>query len=310
MLLVILIVLAVLCFHQRHLAKHISAQNASLKEMTNGLIVSIPIGHYDNPPDAEVSGFFPNLPVERDAKNMKSLADFLKYTYMTSEGKLSWTESEVMDFMRNKVGQEFFNVEGAANYDGLIVSVSGHGVRDHIVTSDGKLIERTSIHRCISNEYPKIREFPRIFLFDACDGAGDRKATIPVMQRVESDSDDEEKGDLPKTAEFVKNTELEDVQKNNEWTRTSKNPDYNLISIHASNPGFVAKMNNSEEVGSYLTYFFVKYLKRYIEGGNNGGLGAIMDKIEKTLHDSGKQQIRTEFFTQTRNLRIEKNVFA
>ena len=69
-------------------------------------------------------------------------------------------------------------------------------------------------------------------------------------------------------------------------------------------------MNNSEEVGSYLTYFFVKNLKRNINGGNTKGLSDVMDEIEKLLHDAGKQQIRTEFFTQTRKLRIEKNVLA
>ena len=107
---------------------------------------------------------------------------------------------------------------------------------------------------------------------------------------------------------YDKQTELEDVQKEDEWTKSTMNPDYNLIAVHASNPGFVAKMNKSEEVGSYLTYFIAKKLQRNVQNGNVMGLGDTMDEIEVLLHDSGKQQIRTEFFTQTRKLRVEKNV--
>ena len=241
---------------------------------------------------------------------------------MTIQGKLSWTEQEVMDFMRNKVIDEYFDVEGNAKYDGLIVSLSGHGVRNHIVSSDGKLIDRTSIHRCISNQNAGIRMFPRIFIFDACDGAGKQTNTIGSMPSMDSLSsgtsaegstvqinEEKDKGDAQKGTDIGKQTQLEDVQRDDEWTPSSKNPDYNLIAVHASNPGFVAKMNKSEDVGSYLTYFFAKQLRRNVESGDGKGLGDLMDEIETLLHDNGKQLIRTEFFTQTRKLRIEKNVF-
>ena len=314
----ILIALGAVCFSQRKLAKQVNS--ATAKQMRNGLIVSIPIGIYDNSKNSEVNGYFTNLPVERDAKNMKNLSDFLNYQFMAMEGKLRWTENEIMDFMKNKVGEEFFDEKGSPKYDGLIVSFSGHGVRNHIVSSDGKVIDRTSIHRCISNQFPKIRQFPRIFIFDACDGAGDRRKTVTKCERVDSQSfsdtevvydEEKDKGDTPKSTDIGKQTQLEDVQRADEWTTSTKNPDYNLIAVHASNSGFVAKMNSkSEEVGSYLTYFFVKNLKRHVNGGSTKELGDVMDEIEELLHDAGKQQIRTEFFTQTRKLRIEKNVLS
>ena len=305
----VLMALAVICYSQRKLARQVS--NAGAKEMTNGLVVAIPIGHYERYCN------FTNLPVDRDAKNMKELAEYLEYNFLTIDGKLNWTEKEVMDFMQNRVCQEFFDEAGNPKYDGLIVSLSGHGVRNHIVTSDGKRIDRTSIHRCISNQRPKIREFPRIFIFDACDGAGDRRASVHRMEKIDSESEsdgymteNDKKVDMQKSADIAKHTELEDVQKDDDWTKSSKNPDYNLIAVHASNAGFVAKMHSAEEVGSYLTYFFTKTLRRYIDDGKTDGLGVMMDEIEKKLHDAGKQQIRTEFFTETRKLRIEKNVFA
>ena len=311
----ILVALGVICFSQRKLATEV--RNANAKEMRNGLIVSIPIGHYDNSENSEVNGYFTNLAVDRDARNMKNLSDFLNYKFMTIDDKLRWTESEIMDFMKNKVGEEFFDEKGSPKYDGLIVSFSGHGVRNHIVSSDGKVIDRTSIHRCISNQFPKIRQFPRIFIFDACDGAGDRRDTVDKPERVDSQSfndtvivydEEKDKGDTQKGTDIDKQTQLEDVQRDDEWTKSTKNPDYNLIAVHASNPGFVAKMNKSEEVGSYLTYFIAKKLQRNVQNGNVMGLGDTMDEIETLLHDAGKQQIRTEFFTQTRKLRIEKNV--
>ena len=86
----------------------------------------------------------------------------------------------------------------------------------------------------------------------------------------------------------------------------SRNP-IPLITVHASNPGFVAKMNTSEEVGSYLTYFFAKKVTENAKKGQNKELADIMDEIEMKLHDTGKQQIRMEFFTQTRKLRIKRN---
>merc|ERR1712003_280157 len=47
----------------------------------------------------------------------------------------------------------------------------------HIVTSDYMLIEKTIIHRLISSDYPEIREIPRIFIFDCCDGTGNQELT-------------------------------------------------------------------------------------------------------------------------------------
>ena len=109
-------------------------------EMRNGLIVSIPIGHYDpDPLDPEIPGKLKDLTVENDAVNLRNLATFLEYKFMTIDDKLSWKEQEVMAFLKEKVGAEFFDDEGVAKYDGLIVSMSCHGVRNHIVTSDYKV---------------------------------------------------------------------------------------------------------------------------------------------------------------------------
>ena len=314
----LLIFIGIAVIYYLHTKLEDQVHHADGKVIENGMFVSIPIGIYDNPDDSKMT--FPNLPVERDAQKLKDLAIFFQYKFLTIHRKFKWTEDEVIDFMKNKVGPAFFDESGNPKYDGLIVSFSGHGVRNHIVTSDGKLIDRTSLHRIISNKYPKIREFPRIFLFDACDGAGKRRDVVNGLERVESDSeaiDELEKAAIERAAvemavatehDIVKDTDLQDVQDGNEWTTNNKNPDYNLITVHASNAGFVAKMHGDEDVGSYLSYFFVKELKQNVIDGNKKTLGQIMDFIEEELHDSGKQLIRTEFFTGTRSLKIERRV--
>ena len=76
--------LIALCHSQRRLKMRVTeVTKAGAKEMRNGLIVCIPIGQYENTKGAEIPGFFPNLPVERDAKNMKELANFLNYDFLT-----------------------------------------------------------------------------------------------------------------------------------------------------------------------------------------------------------------------------------
>ena len=69
--------------------------------------------------------------------------------------------------------------------------------------------------------------------------------------------------------EQVENEDMSDIGKNqsgehnsaviddlmnvkNQWTQNSKNPDYNLITIHAANAGLRAKIN--PETGSYFIF--------------------------------------------------------
>merc|ERR1712113_1362229 len=108
---------------------------------------------------------------------MKKLSAFLNYSFLPKEGKLKWTKSELMQYLMNNVADEMIGVDGKLKYDGLIVCISCHGDTDCIVTSDGELISRTDVHRSVSVKHHQIREVPRIFLFDACSGTGNRLTT-------------------------------------------------------------------------------------------------------------------------------------
>ena len=106
--------------------------------------------------------------------------------------------------------------------------------------------------------------------------------------------------------ESGKNTVLESVQNVNDWTSSTKNPDYNLVLILAANSGYQAKMRE-DEVGSYLSYLFMQRVQRNIVDHGGKGLAAIMEDIQNALHDHGRQQTVNIFNNNTRNMTIEIN---
>ena len=274
-------------------------------QIKNGLIVSIGIGEYDpKPQDSEVNGFLKNLAVSSDVENMRKFAEFLNYSFLTEENKFSWTQNEVMEYMDKNVGGQFFDDSGNAKYDGLIVCVSSHGLNDCIISSDWKMIKRTAIHRCISEIYPQIRDIPRIFLFDACDGDRDRRSTAGLEPVYSQSLDSVDAMETTKDGGGAAGTSSPSPRIS--WTSKTKNPDYNLVAVHGSTDGYVSKMKETE-VGSYLTYLFVKTVKMNIERQQGKGLAEILTDVQNALHDSGKQMIKYVCFNNTGTLRIEIN---
>ena len=264
--------------------------------MKNGMIISIGIGGYGpRPLNTEAPGLLTNLSVGTDVNNLRQFAEYLNFPFLTVNDKLSWSKAEVMTFLDEAIEHNFFDEQGKPRHDGLIVAISSHGFGNSVISSDYEMINRTEIHRSISEKYPQIRVIPRIFLFDACDGTRDRKATIDLesadIEMVESNKGDK---DI-----------VQALQMETEWTSRTKNPDFNLAVVHGANDGFVSKMQNSE-VGSYLTYCFIKMVKERIKRKARKGLSDILVEIQDTLHDKGKQMIKFNCFNYTANLRIER----
>ena len=141
-------------------------------EVRNGVIACIPIGKYDD-------SNYHQLPVRRDVQNLKKLSTFLGYKFIEIPNKEYWTKENVKDFLINEVGGKLFHKKsGDPKYDCLVVCITGHGQRHSVVTSNGEAFDRSDIHRCISLAYPKIRDIPRIFIFDACAGGSKRRDTV------------------------------------------------------------------------------------------------------------------------------------
>eukprot|EP01084_Bolivina_argentea_P005685 10726_1 len=209
--------------------------------ITNALVIVIGIADYeedDNKIDIpEINGTLPDLDgIDRDIKHMVHLFhDQLNYdiypsTYLEAiknekgNPKQHWTEKELKDFLTDRAHYLERNIE---IYDGLIVIVSGHGIRGNICTSDLKKFSKLAIHRIFSSAHPKSRNIPRLFVFDCC--AGNNQQERPTS--ISDDSHD-----------IAKHISLDDVDGDGDfaqpWIKGDHNPDYQLAVISAANPGF------------------------------------------------------------------------
>ena len=276
-------------------------QKTDTLETRHGAIACIAIGKYDG---SEYS----DLPVTRDVENLREFSKFMGYDFIERLDKMHWTEEEVKSFLMNDIGNNLFRQNGEIRYDVLMICISAHGLRERVVTSDGQLMDRAAIHRILSLHFPKIREIPRIFVFDACAGPRDcidkesalhQKDHISIPKVAMSD-------ELNVVNVIGKNTDVEDIKVEEAWTTDTKNPDYKLTVINSANIGFQAKMRR-DEIGSLLIYLFTRKLKRNIENHENRVLADIMDDIQDELHDAGEQQIQSIFNNGTDHLILRIN---
>eukprot|EP01084_Bolivina_argentea_P209655 357077_1 len=273
------------------------------EHISNALAVVITIAHYDHSynvtninPDPELeNAFLQDIPVEKDSESLKKLFDVLNYTVIPCKNKFNWTEKEIITYLKEDVVKELFSDDNNLKYDGLIVCLSCHGEENKIITSDYCAIEKSVIHRIISINKPMVREIPRIFIYDSCEGSSER---IYYRQSTIGTTDIE-------TVDKGKGVSLNQISTGTEWTHSTKNPDYKLAQIHASNPGFQAKCNSL--FGSYLIFEFVQKMMNNVENNINEPLITICEEIQNKLHDSGKQQIYFIFNNNTSNLHLIKN---
>eukprot|EP01083_Nonionella_stella_P069754 186152_1 len=282
--------------------------------ISNGLVVIMVIGEYDhNVEDADFDGYLQSLPIQNDTRHLTELFRLLNYKIIPQNmDKLHWTEDEVARFLITDIGNELFDDHGELKYDGLVVCISAHGLKDNIITSDYRTIEKTVIHRIISMKYPKSREIPRIFLFDSCEGSLERQRS-QFIRATTVNEDDYKLDILPMhdTGEEQKNSRdlmmehddedkgisLNNIATGNAWTMSTKNPDFKLVEIHAANSGFQAKCNR--RLGSYLIYSFTMKMKQNIEGKQRKTLGAVFEEIQNELHDAGKSLTKNVFNNST-----------
>ena len=309
----------------------LSSLDESISDIRNALICCIAIGEYD----AEE---YMNLPVDRDVENLKKFSDFLGYQFMEKSRKRYWTKTDIRSFLVDEVGDNlFYKKSGNPKHDCLVVCVTGHGQSHSVVPSDGELMNRTDIHRCISLKYPRIREIPRIFIFDACAGGREREFTvssghgsrdeipipIPIPEEDMSNELDhdpngqneqrsdtiitvqhEADGAMMSTQVISKNGTLDALKIQQQWTTSTPNPDYKLAVINSANIGFQAKMRG-DEVGSFFIYLFTKKIMESIKAHDRRNLGELTDEIQEILHERGKQLPECIFYNGTRNLRLE-----
>eukprot|EP01084_Bolivina_argentea_P138642 244045_1 len=306
----------------------------------NPLCIFFAIGDYEeNPSSPDINAYCRDLNVDIDITNLLSLfRDTLKYdvvpNYSNDIPKVYWTQKDVIKllqkqseiFAKNVISNESNNAENKRNYDGLIIVASGHGLNNHLITSDMKLIDKNVVHRMFSSYYAQSREVPRIIIYDMCDGNEESKS-INIKQKHKK----LKIGQIISQPFTIKNIPIPNSMKGNDigknykvddisnsihnvnrgdsspvlWEHCAKNPDHNLAVIHAANLGFQSKMNSED--GSYLINKFVSKTKATVEQriDKKPFLLEIMDEIQKELGEIEKKQLPTySFNSQTGYLKF------
>ena len=274
--------------------------------MSNGLIVNIVIGKYDDGANQDSN----HLEVDSVINDMKQFANDFGYQYMSMNDKRYWTEQEILSFLRDDVGTEFFDEFSTPKYDGLIVAITSYGNERDIISSDGEVMDKVAIHRVISNQYAAIRDFPRIFVFDLCDAHQllniSTSTTVQhmVMGIASIDLNSQSDLSLPaavekkqdKTLDIGKNTDFEDVRQINEWTHGTKNPDYNLVTIDAV----------GELSASNVVHYFTERVRLNVENQEGLGLTDVMDNIRTDLRQRGDVSFVPVLNNKTPTMVIQK----
>lgn len=276
-------------------------------KVDGAMVVVAAIGDYDksvsNPSPWLADKDLKDLNIRKDIENLDTLLgpEHLNYAvYPEGEEKFKtrWSEKELVHMLEGRAKDLNERIERGEHFDALVVVISGHGIKDNICTSDYQLVEKVAIHRIFSAQYPKLREIPRLFIFDCCDG----DAAL-----MDSDGDAGTDGGKNGTeGDTDKSFTVENVQHPYEiWVKGEKNPDHGLMEIHGANSGFQAKINS--EVGSYLISHFVEKMLANEAAKEKKCICEVVDEIQTELAKAGKQQIVATYNDQTRNIIFERN---
>ena len=138
------------------------------------MVIMLPIAYYHNTTSIKkaIMGELQDLDgIDVDLFNVKKLCKTLNYDFYPKYDRLDWTEKDIINFLEKCAAKA---ADAESNYDAIIVIHSGHGWQQNILTSDYQCIHKTAIHRLFSINYPPLREIPRIFIYDCCDGEYER----------------------------------------------------------------------------------------------------------------------------------------
>eukprot|EP01083_Nonionella_stella_P124761 376927_1 len=280
----------------------------------NAMVILLAIGEYDeNPtdPDQGLENGLTNLDVDLDIRNLLKLfgPNHLNYTIYPQYDmvKIHWTEDEIVSLLKERAA---YLEKHLKKFDGLIVVISGHGFAGNICTSDCKWIEKIAIHRTFSQNHPLLRDLPRVFMFDCCDGKWDysKGITPPRKPRNDKPRDQGLATQDRKGSDQGKGYALLDVEEETKepWTKDQKNPDHRLVEINAANRGFQSKLKRDE--GSYMLSEFVQRTISNLNKGQHEFVYKVFDEIQQELAvNKRKQQITTVYNDRTRYIKLMPN---
>eukprot|EP01084_Bolivina_argentea_P026394 49085_1 len=147
---------------------HLFTATFDAKNVKNVLVICIGIVEYDDfqplPDIVKDLDLYRNILGDKYGYVIVSNDDFenmKQFGYYLNDEKLI----EFLLKCKNKICSEYDASE--LLFDGIIIALSGHGVKDGIVCSNGHCVSYTEI-RSIFCDPPVLTTIPRIFLIDAC----------------------------------------------------------------------------------------------------------------------------------------------
>ena len=290
----------------------------------NPLVITIAIGEYDkDPKDSELGDLlFSDLTaIDNDIKNLVNLFEYSlnytmspKYDIINIDINTYWTRKEIIKLLKQKAKELSHCVEYKV-FDGLIVVISCHGIRGHIVTSDYKMINKDTIHRIFTVDFPSLRHIPGIFIYDCCDGDNDmvrdhgrstsKKAIaigFPSMLEPDWSKSNQKSVSVVGNGHIVLDAY---GSGKNMWYKGEVNPDFNLVIINSSNTGFMSQMGSKS--GSYMIRKFTEKVKNNIDNGNKLFLNEILHDIQEELHQTDKQLVEAKYNNKLEYIKFKKN---
>eukprot|EP01084_Bolivina_argentea_P099202 178327_1 len=274
------------------------------------MVLAVAIGKYNN--NATNSEFttsgcdFPELEaIDRDIQNLLRLfRDTLHYQdnifpdyNQTANIKTNWNKNEIINFLEERAS--YLN-ENQSKFDALVVIISCHGIEDFIITSDCEKINKDTIHEIFSF-YPTLRNIPRIFIHDCCDGYNDvlrdtNRADVSLMS-FEIDEPSEEFELTPSNKSYKNIKPI--------WCNDESNPNYKLVIVNSSNKGFKSQMGDKN--GSFMIRIFVSKMKENLRNENDLRLFEVMQYVQEELHDKGFQLMESKYNNKTEYIKFRRN---
>jgi hypothetical protein len=143
----------------------------------NPMVLILGQAYYSDDRSArEYVGYLSDLDgIDVDVRNLVTLFRSLNYRIFPRDAtcdalrypRCEWTKDELIALFTEMAAELEASIErgGRDAFDGLFVSISGHGYKGAVITADHKLLTKTEIHRCSARRAMCARGRHRAFSF-------------------------------------------------------------------------------------------------------------------------------------------------
>ena len=275
----VLILCAILLIFYYHKSRRIKRRfTKDYTWMSNPMVIACSLEFYQAPKNAEFKGYVDNLlGAKHDTLNLFELfyerMNYQFFPMVDVHPKTLWTKTELLDFIEKQAklfaSNLFDPINNINGFDGLICAISAHGIDQSILTSDYGLIKKKAIYRAFSDPYPAVRDLPRIFLFDCCDGMESIAKGIKPKKKTQT------------TGTMITKGDGDDKENKAVWKYGDNNTDWKLAVLNSSNLDYQSFLDT--RFGSKMIYGFYSRAMACLDKGRSVYLGEIFGEIQLEL---------------------------